>query len=75
MTSMFEDLEMTLGLGSFTSFLLVSLGDQSREGCGQTVLLTGSQHVVERFFHGNTARVIAWDRKVRVGRDPSTPCS
>lgn len=50
MTPMFEDPEMTLGLGSFTSFVFVSLSDQSREGCGQTALVPRSHLAVERFF-------------------------
>lgn len=50
MVPMFEDPAMTLGLGSFTAFVFVCLNDQMREGCGQTALLPGAHHVVERFF-------------------------
>ena len=50
MVPMFEDPEMTLGLGSFTAFVFVCLTDQSVEGCGQTALLRGAHHAVERFF-------------------------
>lgn len=50
MVPMFEDPEMTLGLGSFTAFVFVCLSDQSIEGRGQTCLLKGAHHAVERFF-------------------------
>jgi hypothetical protein len=50
MVPMFEDPSMTLGLGSFTAFAFVCLNDQTREGCGQTALLKGAHHAVERFF-------------------------
>lgn len=50
MTPLFEDPTMTLGLGSFTAFAFVCLNDQTREGCGQTALLPGSHHAVEKFF-------------------------
>ena len=47
---LFEDPEMTLGMGSFTAFAFVCLSDQSREGCGQTALLRGAHHVTQQFF-------------------------
>ena len=50
MVPMFEDPEMTLGLGSFTAFVFVCLNDQSVEGRGQTALLRGAHHAVEAFF-------------------------
>jgi hypothetical protein len=50
MVPMFQDPQMTLGLGSFTAFAFVCLNDQSREGCGQTSLLRGAHHATERFF-------------------------
>ena len=50
MVPMFQDPDMTLGLGSFTAFVFVCLNDQTREGCGQTSLLRGSHHSVEKFF-------------------------
>ena len=50
MVPMFEDPDMTLGLGSFTAFAFVCLNDQTREGCGQTALLRGAHHAVEKFF-------------------------
>ncbi len=50
MVPMFQDPDMTLGLGSFTAFVFVCLNDQTQEGCGQTSLLKGSHHEVERFF-------------------------
>ena len=50
MVPMFQDPEMTLGLGSFTAFVFVCLSDQTKEGRGQTALLRGSHHSVERFF-------------------------
>ena len=50
MVPMFEDPEMTLALGSFTTFVFVSLNDQTKEGCGQTALLRGAHHAVEKFL-------------------------
>ncbi len=50
MVPMFEDPEMTLGLGSFTAFVFVCLNDQTVEGRGQTALLRGGHHAVEKFF-------------------------
>ncbi|MCZ6888431.1 MAG: hypothetical protein O7H39_08040 [Gammaproteobacteria bacterium] len=50
MVPMFEDPEMTLGLGSFTAFAFVCLNDQTVEGRGQTALLRGAHHAVEEFF-------------------------
>lgn len=50
MVPLFQDPEMTLGLGSFTAFVFVSLSDQTIEGRGQTALLKGAHHEVERFF-------------------------
>ena len=50
MVPMFEDPAMTLGLGSFTAFVIVCLNDQTVEGCGQTALLKCAHHSVERFF-------------------------
>jgi hypothetical protein len=50
MVPMFEDPEMTLSLGSFTAFVFVCLNDQTVEGCGQTALLSGAHHAVEKFF-------------------------
>ena len=47
---LFEDPEMTLGMGSFTTFAFVCLNDQTREGCGQTALLRGAHHATEKFF-------------------------
>ncbi len=50
MVPMFEDPEMTLGLGSFTAFVFVGLTDQTVEGRGQTALLRGAHHAAEKFF-------------------------
>ena len=47
---LFEDPDMTLGMGSFTAFVFVCLNDQTREGCGQTALLKGAHHVTQEFF-------------------------
>ena len=47
---LFEDPEMTLGLGSFTAFVFACLNDQSEEGRGQTCLLKGAHHDMEAFF-------------------------
>ena len=50
MVPLFEDPEMTLGLGSFTAFVFICLNDQTVEGHGQTALLPGSHHAIEKFF-------------------------
>lgn len=50
MVPLFEDPEMTLGLGSFTAFVFVCLNDQTEEGRGQTCLLKGAHHDMQRFF-------------------------
>ena len=50
MVPLFMDPEMTLGLGSFTAFVFVCLNDQTVEGRGQTALLPGAHHAVEKFF-------------------------
>ncbi len=57
---LFQDPEMTLGMGSFTAFAFVCLNDQTREGCGQTALLKGAHHATEQFFR--------WQRKEGNGR-------
>lgn len=49
-TPLFQDPEMTLGLGSFTAFVFACLNDQTREGCGQTVVLPGAHHAMEAYF-------------------------
>ena len=53
---LFEDPEMTLGMGSFTTFAFVCLNDQTRKGCGQTALLRGAHHATERFFQWQRAQ-------------------
>jgi len=50
MVPLFEDPEMTLGLGSFTAFVFICLNDQTVEGRGQTALIPGSHHAIEKFF-------------------------
>ena len=50
MVPLFEDPDMTLGLGSFTAFVFVCLNDQTEEGRGQTCLLKGAHHDIEKFF-------------------------
>ena len=50
MVPLFEDPEMTLGMGSFTAFVFVCLNDQTVEGRGQTALLPGGHHAVEKFL-------------------------
>ena len=47
---LFEDPKMTLALGSFTTFAIVCLSDQRKEGSGQTAVLKGAHHAMERFF-------------------------
>ena len=53
---LFEDPEMTLGMGSFTTFVFVCLNDQTREGCGQTALLKGAHHETQKFFRWQYAQ-------------------
>ena len=50
MVPMFEDPEMTLGLGSFTAFVFICLNDQTVEGRGQTAILRGAHHAMQKFF-------------------------
>ena len=47
---MFQDPEMTLGMGSFTAFVFVCLNDQTQPGCGQTSILKGAHHLTQDFF-------------------------
>jgi hypothetical protein len=47
---LFQDPELSLSLGSFNVFAFVSLNDQTREGCGQTMVVPGSHHALERFY-------------------------
>lgn len=56
MVPLFQDPEMTLGMGSFTAFVFVCLSDQTREGCGQTALLPGAHHAAEAFFRWQRAQ-------------------
>lgn len=53
---LFEDPEMTLGMGSFTAFVFVCLNDQLEEGCGQTALLRGAHHETQKFFRWQYAQ-------------------
>ncbi len=62
---LFEDPDMTLGMGSFTAFVFVCLNDQTREGCGQTALLPGAHHVTEKFLR--------WQRSVNDHMGPEGP--
>jgi len=55
-TPLFQDPEMTLGLGSFTAFVFVCLNDQRQPGCGQTSLLPGAHHLTEKFFQWQYAQ-------------------
>ena len=50
MVPLFQDPEMTLGLGSFTAFVFACLNDQMEEGMGQTSVLKGAHHETEKFF-------------------------
>ena len=65
MVPMFQDPAMTLGLGSFTAFAFVCLNDQTREGSGQTALLKGAHHAMERFFR--------WQRGINDRLGPEGP--
>ena len=57
---LFEDKEKTLGLGSFSSFVICALNDQSQPGRGQTQILPGAHLVAEKFFR--------WQREVGDGK-------
>lgn len=50
MVPLFEDREMTLALGSFNAFIFVCLNDQLQEGQGQTAVIPGGHHAVEKFL-------------------------
>ncbi len=50
MGTLFQDPEMTLSIGSFNAFVFVALSDQTKPGCGQTCVLPGSHHEMERFY-------------------------
>ncbi len=65
MVPLFEDPEMTLGLGSFTAFVFVCLNDQSEPGRGQTALLPGAHHAAEEFFR--------WQRETNGHLGPEGP--
>ena len=58
MVPLFEDPDMTLGLGSFTAFVIVCLNDQTRAGCGQTAMLRGAHHAMEKFFRWRSAPLL-----------------
>ena len=47
---LFHDPALTNSLGGFTAFLFVCLSDQSMHGGGQTNVLRGGHHAMERFF-------------------------
>ncbi|MDG2026140.1 MAG: hypothetical protein P8J50_03465 [Acidimicrobiales bacterium] len=49
-TPLFQDPEMTLALGSFTSFVFVALSDQTMEGYGQTNVFPGGHHAMQTFL-------------------------
>ncbi len=65
MVPLFEDPEMTLGMGSFTAFVFACLSDQTREGSGQTSLLKGAHHAAEKFFQ--------WQRQTNNCLGPEGP--
>ncbi|MDA0789408.1 MAG: hypothetical protein O2780_08115 [Proteobacteria bacterium] len=62
---LFQDPEMTLGLGSFTAFAFVCLNDQTEPGCGQTSIIPGAHHAMEQFFR--------WQRSVNGHMGPEGP--
>jgi hypothetical protein len=62
---LFQDKEMTLGLGSFTAFAFVCLNDQTEPGQGQTVVLPGAHHAMEKFFR--------WQRETNGHMGPEGP--
>ena len=52
---LFQDPDCTLSIGSFTAFCFVALNDQSKPGRGQTAVLRGSHHLMERVFQQQVA--------------------
>lgn len=65
MVPLFQDPEMTLGMGSFTAFVFVCLNDQMTPGSGQTVLLKGAHHATEKF--------LKWQREQGANLGPEGP--
>ncbi len=47
---LFQDPDMTLAVGSFTTFCIVPLNEQLAEGVGQTAVIPGGHHVLEQFY-------------------------
>ena len=47
---LFMDKDLTLGVGSFTCFVVVALHDQSLEGCGQTAIFPGAHHSFVKYY-------------------------
>lgn len=50
MVPLFQDPAMTLGIGSFSAFVIACLNDQPHEGCGSTAVLPGAHHLSEQLF-------------------------
>ena len=48
---LFMDPDMTLGLSSSTCFICIACSDQTAEGVGQTMVVPGGHHAMERFFN------------------------
>jgi hypothetical protein len=47
---LFQDPDMSLSVGTFTTFCIVALNDQMVDGCGQTSIVPGGHHVLEQFY-------------------------
>ena len=69
---LFTDPEQTLGLGSFSAFVICCLNNQLTEGCGQTTIIPGAHLVTEKFFRwqrdhpDNTASLLRHLRCLRL---------
>ena len=53
---LFVDPDCTLGIGSFTAFVIVPLNNQMRPGCGQTAVLPTAHHAAEKFYQWQYAQ-------------------
>lgn len=62
---LFEDPEMTLGVGNISAFAFVCLSPQTEPGWGQTALLPGSHHALQNFFR--------WQRSINDCLGPEGP--
>ena len=69
---LFEDPEMTLGMGSFTTFAFVCLNDQTRKAAARRRCCAVPTTPRRGSFNGSARRTAASGRKVRAGRASTT---